>query len=117
MEMTFTFVHFLHTIKIYYSPCTAYSGELLSPMSVTKTGYTGFWLVSDINRRKLVTSSENSERETSSVRYQRIQIRKQGRDQELGGRMEGFIQDGNEYSTKLGSLIQKISYSDKYFYS
>ena len=51
---------------------TAYSGELLSPTSVTKTGYTGFWLVSDINRRKLVTSSENSERATLSVRSNSI---------------------------------------------
>ena len=40
---------------------TAYSGELLSPTSVTKTGYTGFWLMSDVNRCKLVTSSENSD--------------------------------------------------------
>ena len=84
---------------------TAYSGELLSPTSVTKTGYTGFWLVYDINRRKLVTSSENSEQVTSSVRYQRIQNRIQGCGQEFGGRMEGFIQDGNESSTKPGSLI------------
>ena len=51
---------------------TAYSGESLSPTSVTKTGCTGFWLVSDINRRKLVTSSENSERVTSSVRSNKI---------------------------------------------
>ena len=50
---------------------TAYSGDLLSP-SVTKIGYTGFWLVSEINRRKLVTSSENSERVTSSVRSNSI---------------------------------------------
>ena len=49
----------------------AYSGDLLSP-SVTKIGYTGFWLVSEINRRKLVTSSENSERVTSSVRSNSI---------------------------------------------
>ena len=51
---------------------TAYSGELLSPTSVTKTAYTGFWLVSGINRRKLATSSENSERVTSSVRSNSI---------------------------------------------
>ena len=51
---------------------TAYSGELLSPTSVTKTGYTGFWLVYDINRHKLVTSSENSEQVTSSVRSNSI---------------------------------------------
>ena len=73
------------------------------------------WLVSDINRRKLVTSSEDSKRVTSSVRYQRIQNRIPGRGQEFGGRMEGFILDGNESSTKPGSLIQKISYNDKYF--
>ena len=59
----FCFQQFLNIIL----RVTAYSGELLSPTSVTKTGFTGFWLVSDINRRKLVTSSENSERVRLSV--------------------------------------------------
>ena len=55
--------------------CTAYNGELPSPTSLTKTGYTGFLLVSDINRRKVVTSSENSEGVTPSLRSNSILYR------------------------------------------